>query len=213
MFNIFIACNSSYYHNYGINCIRTIQQFAPWVKITVHIVNPCFINEILNVKYSYEYKDIKNFEARISYYQSVRFIKCSEIFKNSELVLSIDCDTLCEKEFDQNIFEHLLRKISVLKHHKKGRWMAGFVTYGDSMKFRNQIKQELLSTPVELWDIGRDQKILKKLSEEFKFNEVEVGKWMSFGKKGSVFFTLKGDQKQSDKYIKTYYELLKNGNS
>ena len=140
MFNILLACDSNYYQTWTINCIQSIQKYAPWIKITVVIVNPNNINEIPNVKYVYDNVEFSNEDSKIAYYQAVRFIKCTELFSDSDLVMSIDCDTVLTKPFSEEEFKKLCSNISVLKHHKADRWMAGLVTYGNTDHFRKKIK-------------------------------------------------------------------------
>jgi hypothetical protein len=202
--NILLACDSNYYQTWTINCINSIQKYVPWMKITVIIVNPNNINEIPNVKYVYDYVEFSNDDSRVAYYQAVRFIKCADLFPDNELVMSIDCDTILTKPFLEEEFKKLCSNISVLRHHKADRWMAGLVTYGNTEHFRKKIKDHLLSIPVEQWIYGWDQTALNQLSVEFNYTPIEVGGWMSFGKGKGKFLTLKGSQKVKEKFLNNY---------
>jgi hypothetical protein len=208
MYNILLACDSNYYNQWTKNCIRSIQNFVPWIDITVIIVNPDKIDEISDVRYIYDYIIFENEKSKISYYQAVRFLKCADIFPNSELVMSIDCDTLLTDSFSKENFKSVCRIIHVQRHQKDKRWMAGLVTYGDDNNFRNRFKEKLLEIPIENWPWGHDQTVLNKLSEEFDYNKLFVGDWMSFGRGRGKFLTLKGDQKTGSSYLEIYNNII-----
>jgi lipopolysaccharide biosynthesis glycosyltransferase len=206
--NIFIACDGLYYDQWGVNCLKSIQKHTPWINLTVHIVNPLTKIEIIDVRYFYEDKKFVNEFSKISYYQSVRFLKCPEYFSNNELVMSIDCDSILANSFSKDEFKSVAEKISILHHHKCDRWMAGLVTYGSDNFFRNAYKEFLLSKSIEEWEYGWDQDVLQELSKKFNFNRLDVGDWMSFGKGNGNFLTLKGDQKTTLKYLKNYNKIM-----
>lgn len=207
--NIFLACDNNYYHQWAVNCINSIQKYCPEISITVLVVNPDNIKEIKGVRYFYENKKFKNADSEIAYYQAVRFLKAPEIFTNSELVLILDVDTICTKPVNMLDLKNIAKNICVLKHHKDDRWLAGFITLGNTSGFRDRYKELLLSKPIDDWKYGHDQDILKELANEFSFLPINVGTWMSFGKGDGVFLTLKGDQKVSPKYLPRYLEKVK----
>jgi lipopolysaccharide biosynthesis glycosyltransferase len=202
MYNIFLACDPNYYVKWGEACIKSIQHFNPWLSITVIIINDTGIKKIPNVRYVYDYGP-----NTVAYMQAVRFLKCHEIFQDKKYIMSIDCDTLCTKSFSVESFIALTENVSVLKHHKENRWMAGLVTYGD-INFRKQFKEKLLELPLDDWEYGWDQTVLNQLEKEFKFKEVQSTDWMSFGKESGIFLTLKGDQKTTLKYLKNYNKIM-----
>ena len=208
MYNVLLACDNEYYHKWTINCIKSIQFYVPWIDISVVIVNPTNIVEMPNVKYFYENKIFESETSKIAYYQAVRFLKCSKIFANNELVMSIDCDTLLQSSFSQKDFLRICQNIHVQRHQKNIRWMAGLVTYGTDSLFRSRLTEELLKIPIDQWKPGRDQDVLKILSEEFTFHPLYVGDWMSFGQGSGKFVTLKGDQKIADGYLNIYSKIL-----
>lgn len=210
MYNILLACDSLYYNQWTKNCIKSIQHFVPWINITVIIVNPENIETISNVRYVYDYVDFKSKNSKVPYYQAVRFLKCAEIFPNDELVMSIDCDTLCTRSFSEADFKLITSSIHVQRHQKNIRWMAGLVTYGDNSKFRNDFRTELLKLPLDLWPYGWDQDVLNSLDSVYHYKKLSVGEWMSFGRGGGTFLTLKGDQKISEGYLDIYHNILKN---
>lgn len=207
--NIFIACDGEYYDQWGVNCLKSIQYHAPWINLTIHIVNPNSKVELNGVKYFYEDKNFLNESSKIGYYQAVRFLKCYEYFPNNEMVMTIDCDTVLMKPFTKEKFEEICKVVSVQRHQKDIRWMAGLVTYGADNYFRQRLQQELLSLPIEEWTYGWDQDVLDRLSNEFQYNKLMVGEWMSFGRGKGIFLTLKGDQKTSEGYLNNYNEGLR----
>lgn len=207
--NLLLACDVEYYNQWAINCIKSVKQNAPWLKIHVVIVNPTDqIEKFDDVIYHYDYKEFNNDNSKVAYFQAVRFLKCPEIFPNKELVLSIDCDTILTKPISIKEYRRLAKDISVLKHHKEDRYMAGFITFGGHTKFRKRFKELLLSSPIDEWIYGWDQTVLNMLRNEFDFKTIKVGTWMSFGKGKGLFLTLKGDQKVTQKYIDNYENLM-----
>lgn len=206
--NIFIACDGLYYNRWGINCLKSIKHHVPWIRLTAHIVNADNAQEIEGIRYFYEDREFSNDASKISYYQAVRFIKCAEYFDNNELVMSIDCDTVLMRSFSKKEFQKICEIVSVQRHQKDKRWMAGLVTYGKN-NFKQRFKEELLKTPINTWVPGRDQDVLEILNQEFEYNKLMVGDWMSFGRGGGTFLTLKGDQKTSEGYLNNYHEGLK----
>lgn len=206
--NIFIGCNTGYYYSWAVNCIKSIQKYCPWLQIHILIVNPVFIEELDKVNYYYEYVDIPDHEVRIGYYQAARFLRCSEIFSNNELVAIIDADTILVKEFKYDDFYKLCRSITILKHPKDGRWLAGFVSLGKGSEFRNKFKQFLEELPIHQWRHGWDQDALARLSREFNFNALPL-QWMSLGKnRNNYFITLKGDKKDAGRFLNIYKQEL-----
>ena len=202
--NILIACDSIYYSQWAVNCLRSIKKHVPWMNVTAVIVNPVDIKEIPEINYVYDYVNFINDDSKVAYYQAVRFIKCAELFPNNELVMSIDCDTILTKDFLQKDFENVCKNIHVQRHQKADRWMAGLVTYGNSNEFRLEFKNQLLSKPIETWEYGWDQRMLNLLSTKFKYSKLEIDDWMSFGKGNGTFLTLKGDQKTSPNHLNSY---------
>lgn len=210
MYNVLLACDSEYYSTWAINCIRSIQQYAPWLKIHVVIVNPKITyQKIENVIYYEDRINLPNETCKVPYYQAVRFIKCADLFPNNELVFSIDCDTVCTRSFDQADLDAICQTVHVQRHQKNVRWMAGFVTYGSSSEFRNELKQKLLDLPIDHWVYGYDQDVLNSLSNKYQYKKLNVGNWMSFGRGSGIFLTLKGDQKTSNGYLEIYHNILK----
>ena len=207
--NIFIACDGKYYDNWGLNCLKTIQKYNPWISLSAHIVNPISRNELPRVQYFYEQRTFTNESSQISYYQSVRFIKCSEYFPDNQLVMTIDCDTVCTRSFSALEFENVCKSIHVQRHQKADKWMAGLVTYGDNSAFRNDLKNNLLSEPVDNWKYGRDQDVLNSMAYNYNFKKLNVGEWMSFGKGKGIFITLKGTQKTKDKFLNNYKDVIR----
>ena len=206
-----MACDLQYYMQWTIGCIKSIQQYVPWLNVHVVIVNPpdSYV-KINNVKYYNDYVNFDNETCQVAYYQAVRFIKCAELFPNNELVMSIDCDTVLQKSFTQEEFVATCSTIHVQRHQKADRWMAGLVTYGSDNQFRNRLRSDLLSKSISDWTYGWDQRILNILSNEFDYKKLEIDNWMSFGKGAGNFLTLKGSQKINEKYLTNYNNIIKN---
>ena len=216
-YNILLACDTIYYNEWAVNCIKSIQHFAPWITLTVVVVNPDNITELSNVKYEYVTQEFNNLDPKrredtmISYYQSLRFIKCAELFPNNELVMTMDCDTICTREFSKQDFENISKTIHVQTHQKDlNLWMCGVVTFGNDSVFRNRIRQALLEQQIDLCNIGRDTVILNMLSTEFNYNPLAIGTWMGFGKGDAIFLTLKGTQRTSPRFLEKYNNILEN---
>lgn len=210
MYNILLACDNNYYKKWAVNCIKTIQYFNPWIKIHVVVVNPDnSLEKIKNVEYHFDYRTFNNENSKVAYYQALRFIKVAEIFPKNDLVMTLDCDTVCTRSFSMQEFYSVCNQIHVQRHQKADKWMAGLVTYGNDEIFRQDFKTRLLADPVDSWQYGRDQETLNIMSKDYNFKKLEVGNWMSFGKGKGTFITLKGDQKVKDKYFKNYEEILK----
>ena len=78
-----------------------------------------------------------------------------------------------------------------------------------SNTFRKDFYDLLMSKPIEEWSGFWDQKCLKQLSNTHNFIKCPT-EWMSIGKNGlrSIFLTLKGDQKTTEKYL-LYYNKVK----
>jgi hypothetical protein len=210
MYNILIACDNDYYHKWAINCLKTIQQQNPWIALHVVIINPeSNIDKIKNVNYHFEYINFPNDDCKVAYYQALRFLKVSDLFPNDELVMTIDCDTVCARPFGIEEFSNICKTIHVQRHQKADKWMAGLVTYGNDPAFRNDLKSNLMSEPIENWRYGRDQEILNSMAQKYNFRKLYVGEWMSFGKGKGIFITLKGTQKTKDKFLKNYTDTIK----
>lgn len=207
-YNIFLACDQTYYDNWCKNCIASIQKFIPWINIHVLVVNPTTIDEISGVHYRYEQIDFPNETCKVAYYQAVRFLKVADYFSDDDFVMTIDCDTLCVKPITKHEFETIARDIHVQRHQKANRWMAGLVTYGINNNFRKDFKEKLSSVPLEKWIYGWDQTILNELDLIYNYKKLEVGDWMSFGRGNGRFLTLKGDQKTGEWYLEIYKSIL-----
>ena len=210
MYNILIGADSQYYSKWCINFIKTLQQTNPWIHLHVVIVNPDEYVKFDNVTYYHDVVEFPNEECKVAYYQAVRFLKVPEIFPNNELVITLDCDTVCARTFKEVEYLKIAETIHVQRHQKADKWMAGLVTYGDSSEFRIEYRNTLLSRPLKDWRYGWDQEVLNILSEKYNFEKLRVGEWLSFGKGKGVFLTLKGEQKVKNKFLDVYKNILKN---
>lgn len=210
LYNVLIGCDQTYFDDWAIPLLTSIQRHNPWLNLHCHIVNPTKDNKLNSVSITSENINFANDESKISYLQSVRFLAVADKFKNNENVFTLDADTICTRRIGQEAaIRRLFSKQHVLKHHKEDRWLAGFVVFNQN-SFRQDYAKELRSTPLEQWKWGRDQKILNQLAEEYQFEKLDK-LWMSIGKNKnnlSAFLTLKGEQKVTEKYLKAYRKYL-----
>jgi lipopolysaccharide biosynthesis glycosyltransferase len=205
-YNILIGCDQAYYDDWGITLLRSTNHYNPWISLHCYIVNPKNTVELDFVNYTYEEKTFVNNDSKIGYLQSVRFLAADKYFDKTQYVLSLDADTICTKSFTEEEFLELFKHNTVLQHPKDGRWLAGLVAFGQS-KFRKEYANLLMTDTVETWTSGRDQDILATIADKYRFYPASK-KWMSIGKNGSgsIFLTLKGDQKYTDKYLNIYQQ-------
>ena len=203
-YNILIGCDQIYYDQWAVSLLSSIQRHNPWINLHCHIVNPTKTNFLENVDITSEQIEFVSNESKISYLQSVRFLVVTDKFRKNENVITLDCDSICTREIEQNDIQQLFEKQYVLKHHKQNRWLAGFVNFLNN-GFRQDYAKELSSTPLDEWKFGRDQLILNQLAKEYKFEKLDTT-WMNIGKNrnNSAFLTLKGNQKEKSKYLNVY---------
>lgn len=210
-YNILVGCDQKYYDDWARNLLISIRHYAPWVKLHAHVVNPTHIDPVDGVEFTTEHKDFINETQRIGYLQAVRFLKVAEKFNDKDLVMTLDVDTICTRKFTKQEFEQATNRITCLRHLKDKRWLAGLVTYGMS-GFKKDFAKRLLAKPFEQWAPFHDQNVLFELSKDYQFFE-QPSKlfWMSIGKNGnqSVFLTLKGNQKNKDKYLDTFRKFIR----
>ena len=208
--NILIGVDQKYYDEWGINLITSILHHNPFIQCHVHIVNPFkSFKKIKNVDYTTENKSFINETNKLGYLQAVRFLKVAEKFNKNDLVMTLDADTICTKSFSEESFYNICKDVNVLKHNKDHRWLAGCITFGTE-NFKKEFSDFLKHTPIDDWEFGQDQKVLPLLANKYQFKEVSK-EWISIGKnrRNSAFFTLKGNQKIKEKYLKTYKGYLK----
>jgi lipopolysaccharide biosynthesis glycosyltransferase len=201
VYNILVACDHAYYVDWAKHLLKSIHYHAPWVRPHCHIVNPQEFEKLSYVDYTFESIRFESEDSRIGYLQAVRFLVVADKFNNDELVMTLDADTICTRAFAEQDFSLLFKNPHVLLHPKDFRWLAGLVTF-DQSNFRREFADRLRDNPVSEWKIGQDQKVLAELAETFNFTAVGVP-WMAIGKnkEASVFLTLKGKQKDVDKYF------------
>jgi hypothetical protein len=202
-YSILIGCDQAYYNDWGITLLKSIIYHNPWIKLRCHVVNPDNLEELDTVEYTTEYLEFVSDEVRISYLQAVRFIAASKIPMNENFI-TLDTDTICARSFTEEDFGTLFEKQHVMQHHKQARWLACLVTFGQD-NFRIRYAELLNQIPLDQWQWGRDQLIMPQLDKEYNFSPVGT-KWIISGKikNDSVFLTLKGDQKITNKYLTGY---------
>jgi hypothetical protein len=202
-YNILVGCDQEYFSTWGVPLLSSIKNNAPFISLHCHIVNPTQQNKLDNVDITQEYVTFSSPESKISYLQSVRFLIAAEKFAHNDCLITLDADTICTRAISQNELSKLFLNQYVLKHHKQDRWLAGFVAFNNN-GLREEFKRRLFDIPVDQWTWGRDQLILNGLADDF--NYMPANDWMSIGKNknNSVFLTLKGEQKETEKYLKNY---------
>jgi len=207
-YNILIGCDQAYFDKWAIPLLQSIQRHNLWINLHCHIVNPAKDNSLDSVSITSENINFVNDESKISYLQSVRFLAVANKFSKNERVITLDADSICTREIEKTAIERLFEKQYVLKHHKENRWLAGFVVFNDN-GFRKEYARELNHIPVDKWKWGRDQTVLNQLADAYKFEKLDP-LWMAIGKNrnSSAFLTLKGEQKETDKYLNVYRKYL-----
>jgi hypothetical protein len=210
MYNILIGCDQTYYDTWARTLLRSIQHYAPWVSLHCHIVNPGnTLTRLDHVSYTTEERDLSDPNVFNGYLQAVRFLKAYELFPNNEPVIIVDADSICTRSFSQEQYDqvHLDHPV-VLYKEKTTRWLAGFISMG-SNTFRKDFYDLLMSKPIEEWSGFWDQTCLKQLDNKYNFTRCP-SEWMSIGKlRNSHFLTLKGEQKETDKYLDQYIKIKK----
>lgn len=209
-YNILIGCDQNYFDKWATPLLLSIAKHNPDISLHCHIVNPTKENKLNNIDITFENIDFKNDTNKISYLQSVRFLVANDKFSNNEKVFTLDADSICTRPFDN--LDELFCKQYILKHHKEDRWLAGFVVFNDN-GLRQEYANRLREKDIQRWEWGRDQLILASLSKEFNFISLPKS-WMSVGKNktNSVFLTLKGEQKETEKYLKWYNKYVSSNN-
>ena len=203
-YNILIGCDQTYFDKWGIVLLNSIKYHSPWINLHCHIVNPTKENIYNNIDITTETRDFTSEDSKISYLQAVRFLAVNEKFNKNDCTVTLDADSICTSSFDENEFSKLFDHQYILQHHKEDRWLAGFVTFCDN-GYARELADELHTESVDDWHYGRDQDVMSKLSKKYDY-QVLPRKWMSIGKNksNSYFLTLKGNQKETDKYLKRY---------
>ena len=208
LYNVLIGCDQTYYNTWATPLLQSIRRHNPWINLHCHVVNPTQDNTLDGVSITYETKDFASDTAKISYLQSVRFLAVENKFSKNERVITLDADSICTRKIGNTAIERLFEKQYILKHHKENRWLAGFVVFNDN-GFRQEYARELNRIPVDNWKWGRDQTVLNQLADDYKFEKLDP-LWMAIGKNrnSSAFLTLKGEQKETDKYLNVYRKYL-----
>ena len=210
MRTVLIGCDQAYYDTWAISLLRSIQYHAPWVSLHCHIVNPENLTKIPNVTYTTEHRIFSNDDAMTAYLQAVRFKVAYEEYSNQPVMI-VDADSICTRSFTEQDYDQAVDKVTVLHHPKADRWLAGLVATNNA-HFLQDYYDLLVAEPFDLWQYGRDQDILKDLSDQYSYHSAGDN-WMRIGKptEESIFLTLKGDQKITAKYLKVYERYLEKG--
>jgi hypothetical protein len=207
--NFLIACDQTYYDDWGHELLRSIQWHNPWLKLHCHIVNPQNRKKGLTyVDYTTETKEFTSESNRLGYLQAVRFLAVAEKFNDEDFVMTTDADTICTRPIIKQHYQEVCSQVNILTHQKHGGWLCGLVTYGRG-SFKKDYADALKSKPFDKWEVGHDQLILPTLQDKHRFRILDK-KWMSIGKhrNSSAFFTLKGNDRNNRNFRAAYESFL-----
>lgn len=207
VYNIVIGCDQTYYEQWADPLLKSIKKHNPFFILHCHVVNPHNLEKLPFVNYTTEFVNITDKDAWISYLQSVRFLCVAKLPKD-QFAITLDADTICTRSVTNDELESLFSKQSILQHPKDNRWLAGLVAFRND-DFRLDYASLLNEKPITDWEWGRDQKILSSLAIKYNFFPADKS-WMSIGKNRneSIFLTLKGDQKHTEKYLNAYRKYI-----
>jgi len=204
-----IACDQAYYDDWGHELLRSICFTNPWLKLHCHIVNPQTRKKGLTyVDYTTEEIEFTSESNRLGYLQASRFLAVANKFKDEDLVITTDADTICTRPVDQDEYQSICSDVNVLTHQKHGGWLCGLLSYGTG-SFKKDYANALLKTPVEKWEVGHDQRVLPTLNDKHNFR-ILPQTWMTIGKhrNSSVFYTLKGRDRNNKYFLASYKKFI-----
>jgi hypothetical protein len=207
VYSILVAVDQTYYDNWALTLLKSINFNCPDIKLRCHVVNPKQLKKLSFVDYTTEIIKFENEDSRLAYLQAARFLAVSKL-PTTECILTLDADTICCKKFTKDDFIKLFNKQYISQKDKKpDRWLCGFISFGNN-NFRYEYARLLNADPIPTWKFGRDQKVLSKMRDNYSFVPTD-SKWLSFGRngRGSIFLTLKGDQKTTHKYLEVYRQF------
>ena len=204
--SILVGVDQKYYDDWASTLLKSINFNCSDIKLRCHVVNPKNLKKLPFVEYTTEYREFANEDSKIAYLQAVRFLEVAKL-PITESVVTLDADSICCKYFSEDEFKELFKSQFVAYKIKTQRFLAGFIAFGNN-NFRQRYAEILNEEQIDDWQWGRDQKVFAKLREEFTFVQLDT-KWLSIGKNGlgSKFLTLKGGQKESNKYLAIYKQF------
>jgi hypothetical protein len=202
--NIFLACDNIFYHRFAINCAKTILHFSPYLHIHIHVVNhsgELFTDK--NVTYTFEQFPSLPEHPSTRFYASVRLVRAAELFEDWQHVMIIDVDSLEMLAIPEDEFVKQSSKLSQLVR-KGGRWNNSMICLGlgeEARKFKESIKDELLSRPIPEWDGWYDQFCMDEIRSQHHIQPIELS-WLNFSvnKQKSYFYSGKGERKESEEF-------------
>jgi len=202
---LLVGTDNAYYEQWTVPLFRAVHYYAPWLELHAHIVNPDKHTKLDYFKYTTEHRTFSSDQERIGYLQSVRFLVAQQYSQ----IMIVDADSMCTQSFTEEQYDHIVQGQTVLHHPKAERWLAGFIA-SDNQAFLQDYHNRLMKRPLLKFKHGWDQKVLKDLSNDYKFTRCPE-QWMKVGKpsQSSIFMTLKGDQKISNKYLHYYNQFVK----
>jgi len=208
VYNLVVGVDQNYFDKWARTLLWSIYRYNPQLNLHCHIVNPTKTNKMSNVDITEEHISFESETSKISYLQSVRFLISADKFGTNEKIITVDADTICTRSYTQDEINLLFSKNHILQHYKDQRWLAGLIAFSND-QFRQDYAKEIRSKEIKHWEWGRDQNVLAKFSNQYNFVPAPRD-WISIGKNGaeSVFLTLKGNQKNKNRYLDIYKGYL-----
>ncbi len=208
VYNLVVGVDQNYFDKWARTLLWSVYRYNPQLNLHCHIVNPTKTNKMSNVDITEEHILFESETSKISYLQSVRFLIAADKFGTNEKIITVDADTVCTRSYTQDEINLLFSKNHILQHYKDQRWLAGLIAFSND-QFRQDYAKEIQSKEIKHWEWGRDQNVLAKFSNQYNFVPAPRD-WISIGKNGaeSVFLTLKGNQKNKNRYLNIYKGYL-----
>lgn len=230
---IYFSCDPKYWDYYGWALASSVLRYMPEMSVHCHLIiydkKPKFeLIKDKRITYSWEtistdfIKSIPVAKDKMSegetifntkdhtqiilktYLASVRFMRMSQIFKEDQRVLQLDCDTVLQKPFYMQDFDRLTALPAVMPKPKDPNTFIasclspGIGVYGE--KFKKEFADAMIDGFCKgaYWYI--DQHILKEVMKSRRYIEIPYD-WNSWGmKRSNIFVTGKGDRKHSLRY-------------
>lgn len=203
--SFYFAADSTYFNLYGKSLCLSLQKFAPWANIHVHLYNP--LDEQLNwsrlhnLTVSYEFCPI-DYEEIKTYYACVRFVRVGEIFSPNTRIMSIDADSIVVRPISEERFLQDTETSKVLWREKQQQSLASPVIFGlDDFRYRysKKLKHCFANNEVK-WFL--DQNILDRMISAKEVETFTNRDWSNskIGKH-TLIWSAKGNRKNDDVFL------------
>lgn len=202
----YFAADKEYFDLYGKALALSLKARAPWAKIHVHLYNPTPLQlswcDSKNISYTHETVIIDNVDKLRTYYACVRFIRIPEIFKDTALVLSLDCDQLANNTIPETKFDQDTNQ-SRVTIKKNGESLASAIAFG-----RDNFRKEYMNRLIKKFDSDEiywflDQDILNDLIREKQVLTMGFDWTGTKMTEHQMMWTAKGERKNTkEQYVK-----------